>query len=140
MTLYLPPWWVVILKHVKSNLYQEVTFGTMEKWSFKTGDLLKEVLFHMKFSMTGQEKGVLLIRVTASVLKMKIWIYWSESNSEINSWIFFLYSSLKKKLKNLLLQTVLLVLGKRTGAHHKDCCLIEMSAWAGLTVHCTMPW
>ena len=43
-----------------------------EKWSFKTGDLLKEILFHMKFSMTGQEKGVLLIRVTASVLKMKI--------------------------------------------------------------------
>jgi hypothetical protein len=54
----------------------------------------------MKFSMTGQEKGVLLIRVTASVLKMKIWIYWSESNSEINSWIFLLYSSLKKNWKS----------------------------------------
>ena len=28
--------------------------------SFKTGDLLKEVQCHMKFSMTGQEKGELL--------------------------------------------------------------------------------
>ena len=28
-----------------SNLYSEVTFGTKKKWSFKTGDLLKEVQF-----------------------------------------------------------------------------------------------
>jgi hypothetical protein len=35
------------------------------------------------------------------VLEMKILIYWSE----LNSWIYFLYSSLKKKLKNLLVRT-----------------------------------
>ena len=37
--------------------------GKRKKWSFKTGDLLKEVKIHMKFSMTGQEKGDLLIQV-----------------------------------------------------------------------------
>jgi len=31
----------------------------------KTGDLLKDVPSHMKFSMTGQEKGDILIQVTA---------------------------------------------------------------------------
>ena len=31
--------------HVQSNLYQEVTIGTNKKWSYKTGDLLKEVQF-----------------------------------------------------------------------------------------------
>ena len=35
-----------------------------KKWSFKTGDLLKEVQFILNFSMTGQEKGDLLIQVT----------------------------------------------------------------------------
>jgi hypothetical protein len=35
-----------------------------------------------------------------AVLKMKIWIYWSESNS----WIYFIYIS-KSKLKNLLVRT-----------------------------------
>jgi hypothetical protein len=38
-----------------------MTFRTKLKWSFKTGDLL----IHMKFSMTGQEKGDLSIQVTA---------------------------------------------------------------------------
>jgi len=38
--------------------------GTKKKWSYKTGDLLKEFI-HMKFSMTGHEKGDLLIQVTA---------------------------------------------------------------------------
>jgi hypothetical protein len=33
-----------------------------DKWPCKIGDLLKEV--HVKFSMTGQEKGDLLIQVT----------------------------------------------------------------------------
>jgi hypothetical protein len=36
----------------------------MKKWSYKTGDLLKEVLIHITFSMTGQEKDDLLIQVT----------------------------------------------------------------------------
>jgi len=30
---------------LQSNLYQEVTIGTKEKWPYKTGDLLKEVQF-----------------------------------------------------------------------------------------------
>jgi len=29
----------------QSNLYSVVTFGTMKKWPYKTGDLLKEVQF-----------------------------------------------------------------------------------------------
>jgi hypothetical protein len=36
----------------------------MKKWPYKTGDLLKD-LIHMKFSMTGEEKGVLLVQMTA---------------------------------------------------------------------------
>ena len=28
-----------------------------KRWSFKTGDLLKRGLIHMKFYITGQEKG-----------------------------------------------------------------------------------
>jgi hypothetical protein len=35
-----------------------------EKWSFKTGDLLKKGSIHMKISMTGQEKDDCLIEVT----------------------------------------------------------------------------
>jgi hypothetical protein len=31
--------------YVKSNLYQEVTFGTKKTSPYKTGDLLKEVQF-----------------------------------------------------------------------------------------------
>ena len=31
-------------QNIQSNLYKEVTFGTNKMWSFKTGDLLKEVL------------------------------------------------------------------------------------------------
>jgi hypothetical protein len=45
---------------------------------------------------------------------MKIWIFWSESNS----WIYFSYSS--KKLKTFTgPNKVLLVLGRRTGAHRE---------------------
>ena len=35
----------LLIKHVNIiyNLYQEITFGTKKKWSFMTGDLLKEV-------------------------------------------------------------------------------------------------
>ena len=33
-------------------------------WSFKTGDILRDSV-HMKFSITGQEKGDFLIQVTA---------------------------------------------------------------------------
>ena len=49
--------------------------------------------------------------ISCTVLKMRIWINWSESNNGI----LFLYIS-KYKLKNLL------VLGQRTGAHHEECC------------------
>jgi hypothetical protein len=38
--------------------------GTKKNWPYKTDYLLKEVV-RMKFSMTGQEKGDLLIQVTA---------------------------------------------------------------------------
>jgi len=51
-------------------MYQEVTFGTKKKWSFKTGDLLKG-LFHMKFCMTGQEKGKAIL--TKDVLRGHLW-------------------------------------------------------------------
>jgi hypothetical protein len=43
-----------------------MTFGTKKKWPYKTGDLLRGSI-HMKFSMTGQEKGDLLIQVTSWV-------------------------------------------------------------------------
>ena len=52
--------------------------------------------------------------LVVTVLEMKIWIYWSESNS----WIYF-YIVLKK-LENLQ------VLGQRTSAHSEDCKLISM--------------
>ena len=41
-----------------------VKLWVKEKWPYKTGDLLKEVQF-IWISMTGQEKGDLLIQVTA---------------------------------------------------------------------------
>jgi hypothetical protein len=47
------------------NLYLEVTVGTMKECTFKKGDLFKRGSNHMKFSITGQEKGDLLIQVTA---------------------------------------------------------------------------
>jgi len=37
----------------------------MKKWSYKAGDLLKRGSNYMKFFMSGQEKGDLLIQVTA---------------------------------------------------------------------------
>ena len=54
-----------VVLHIQLNLYEEVTFGTKKKWPFKTGDLLKEghKKIHLKCSMTGQEKGDLLIQV-----------------------------------------------------------------------------
>ena len=43
-------------------MYQEVmTFGTNKKWPYKTGDLLKKGKIYKKYSMTGQQKGDLLI-------------------------------------------------------------------------------
>ena len=36
-----------------------------KKWSFTTGDLIKEVQFKKKNSMTEQEQGELLIQMTA---------------------------------------------------------------------------
>ena len=53
------------------NLFKETQFiwifydRKRKRWPFKTGDLLTGVQFTMKFSMTGQEKGDLLIQVTA---------------------------------------------------------------------------
>ena len=40
-------------------------FWNNEQWSFKKDNLLKEVQIYMKFSMTTQEKGDLLIQMTA---------------------------------------------------------------------------
>ena len=34
---------VIFNKNVQSNLYLEVTFGTKKKWSYKTGEFLKDV-------------------------------------------------------------------------------------------------
>jgi hypothetical protein len=42
-----------------------MTFGTKKKWPYKTGLILKRGLIHMKFSMTGREKGDLLTQMTA---------------------------------------------------------------------------
>ena len=37
---------VILIYGIQSNLYLEVmTFGTQKKWSYKTGDLLKQVQF-----------------------------------------------------------------------------------------------
>ena len=48
---------------------------------------------------------------------MKIWIYWSESNSRIYFYIF-----LKKKLKKIYWSEQSLIgLGSRIGAHREDC-------------------
>ena len=44
--------------HVQSNLYYEVTFGTNKKWSYKTGDLLKEVQFIQNFLWEDKKVGV----------------------------------------------------------------------------------
>ena len=49
------------------------------------------------------------------VLKMKIWIYWSE----LNLWIYF-YVLNKKNEKFTGLNKIVLVLGRRTGAHCED--------------------
>jgi hypothetical protein len=35
----------MIRSQVQSNLYKEVTFVTKKKWSYKTGDILKEIQF-----------------------------------------------------------------------------------------------
>ena len=53
---------------VKLNTVKPVLRGHLwnkEKWPYKTSDLLKEVQFIMIFSVTGQEKGDILIQVTA---------------------------------------------------------------------------
>ena len=61
----------------------------------------------------------ILLRYTfQAVLEMKIWIYWSESNFWIYSiYIYYIYIVYLNKNWN----KVLLVLGRRTSAHHEDC-------------------
>jgi hypothetical protein len=52
----------------KQNTVKPVLRGHLwnkEKWPYKICDLLKEVQFIMIFSVTGQEKGDILIQVTA---------------------------------------------------------------------------
>ena len=46
----------LLIKHVIIiyNLYQEITFGTKKKWSFMTGDLLKEVKCENFYDGTGK--------------------------------------------------------------------------------------
>ena len=41
---------------IQSNPYYEVTFGTKKKWSFKTGNLLKEVQFIWNFIWQDNKK------------------------------------------------------------------------------------
>ena len=45
-----------LLSFIQSNLYYKVIFGTMEKWPYKTGDLLKEVLLIWKFLWQDKKK------------------------------------------------------------------------------------
>jgi hypothetical protein len=45
--------YIVNLKYSQTCI-KEVNFGSKKIWPYKTGDLLKEVQFHMKFSMTRQ--------------------------------------------------------------------------------------
>ena len=52
------------------------------------------------FKLEGEVTSLSVSSHGEAVLKMKIWIYWSESNS----WIYFIYIS-KSKLKNLLVRT-----------------------------------
>ena len=56
-----------------------------------------------------------------AVLEMKIWIYWSESNS----WIYF-DIVLNKNWYIYLSNKVLLVLGRRTGFHGDDCFVYDL--------------
>ena len=58
-------------------------------------------------------KRIILDKIT--VLEMKIWIYWSKSNS----WIYF-YIVLNKNWKMYWSEQSLLVLGRRRGAHRED--------------------
>ena len=51
-------------RYILSTLYSEVTFGTKKKWPSKTF-IKKRGSIYMKYSMTEQEKGGLLIEVTA---------------------------------------------------------------------------
>lgn len=55
-----------------------------------------------------------------SVLKIKIWIYCSESIS----WIYFLWTE-----KFTGQNKILLVLGWRTGAHQEDCMILTVNIW-----------
>ena len=63
-----------------------------------------------------------------SVLEMKIWIYWCESNA----WIYF-YLVLNKNWKIYWSKQSLLVLSRRTGGHSGDC--ISYIKCNILTVH-----
>ena len=62
--------------------------------------------------------------IITSVLKMKIWIYWSESNP----WIYF-YIVLYKNWKFTDPNKVLLVMGRRTRSPHDDCYIATQIFW-----------
>ena len=48
-----------------SRAFDITTVKPLLKGHFRTGDILKRGSIHIKFSITGQEKGDLLIPVTA---------------------------------------------------------------------------
>jgi hypothetical protein len=47
---------VIFNKNVQSNLYLEVTFGTKKKWSYKTGEFLKDVQLTWNFLGQGKKR------------------------------------------------------------------------------------
>ena len=64
LEIYLTDIFSMILGIYSPTCIKRSPFKKKQKWYFKTGDLLKRGSIHMKFSMTGQEKGDLLIQVT----------------------------------------------------------------------------
>jgi hypothetical protein len=81
---------------------------------FRLGIVLTSMLYYTS-------GWVLLYNTVTAVLEMKIWIYWSKSNS----WIYFIYMYIKIKTENFTgPNKVWLVLGRRTGVHHEDCCAL----------------
>ena len=51
---------------VQSNMFQEVTFGTKKKWSFKTGDCLIEVVVEASVTVNDNFREVTLSILTMS--------------------------------------------------------------------------
>ena len=52
---------------VQSNMYEEVTFGTKKKWSYKSGDLLK---FQLIWNVLWQEKRDLHLNINYCLIEV----------------------------------------------------------------------